>query len=75
MVEIISPTDTAEIIRRKREIYRAAKILLWEIYPQDQSVDVYTPGEAARTYSINDTLLLGDVLPGFSLPVSELFDL
>src|SRR5690606_6731166 len=75
VVEIISPTDTAEIIRRKREIYRAAKILLWEIYPQDQCVDVYTPGEPARTYGINDTLLLGDVLPGFSLPVRELFDL
>jgi Uma2 family endonuclease len=74
VVEIISPTDTAEIIRRKREIYRAARILLWEIYPQDQSVDVYAPDEPMHTYGIDDTLKLGDVLPNFILPVIELFE-
>lgn len=50
-VEIISPTDKAADIREKREIYRQASILLWEIYPQTGSVDVYAPGQPPRIYS------------------------
>jgi Uma2 family endonuclease len=74
VVEIISPTDKAEIIRRKREIYRAAQIWLWEIYPQDQSVDVYPPGLPMRSCGIGDSLELGSLLPGFTLSVQALFE-
>lgn len=73
-VEIISPTDKAEDIRSKREIYRHAGILLWEMYPKSQSMDVYAPGQSPRTYTIDETLDGGDVLPGFSLPMRKLFE-
>ncbi|MBA3867835.1 MAG: Uma2 family endonuclease [Anaerolineae bacterium] len=72
-VEIISPTDKAEAIREKREIYRRAGILLWEIYNKSRSVDVYAPGKPMKTYSMGDVLDGGNVLPGFTLAVAELF--
>jgi Uma2 family endonuclease len=73
VVEIISPTDKAAEIREKRQIYREAGIMLWEIYLQSRSIDVYAPGQAMRTLNEGDTLDGRDLLPGFSLPVSRLF--
>jgi Uma2 family endonuclease len=72
-VEVISPTDKAFDIRSKRQIYRDAGILLWEIYPQAQSIDVYAPNQPTRTLRLEDMLDAGDVLPGFMLAVRELF--
>jgi len=72
-VEVISPTDKAADIRRKRQIYQQAGILLWELYPQAQSVDVYAPGKPTQTVGIDGTLDGGDVLPEFTLPVRALF--
>jgi Uma2 family endonuclease len=73
-VEIISPTDRVGEIRKKREIYRAAEILLWEIYPDEQSIDIYAPGQPMSTYGIEQVLDLGEVIPGFTLAVRELFE-
>jgi Uma2 family endonuclease len=73
VVEIISPTDKPYDIRAKRLIYVAADILYWELYPKSQSIDIYAPGQAMRTVGIGDVLDGGDVLPGFALPVKELF--
>lgn len=73
VVEVISPTDEKPDIKKKRKIYRDAGILLWELYPDSQSIDVYAPGQKKRTFSIDDTLDGGDVLPGFKLPVRQLF--
>lgn len=73
VVEVISPTDEKADIEKKREIYREAGILLWEFYPDKQTVDVYAPGRDKRTFGINDTLDGGDVLPDFKLPVRDLF--
>jgi Uma2 family endonuclease len=73
VVEIVSPTDKAEDIRNKREIYFAAGILLWEMYPKSERIDVYAPGQPIRIYTIDDVLDGGEVLPGFTLAVHELF--
>jgi Uma2 family endonuclease len=72
-VEIISPTDTAQDIRNKREIYLHAGILYWELYPDERSIDVYASGQPKKTYSMGDMLDGGDVLLGFTLTVAELF--
>ena len=73
VVEIISATDKAEDIRNKREIDRDAGILLWEMYPKSERIDVYPPGESMRTVTIDGTLDGGGVLPGFTLSARELF--
>jgi Uma2 family endonuclease len=73
VVEVISPTDKAPDIRAKRQIYIQAGILYWELYPQSPSIDVYAPGQPTRTIELDETLDGGDVLPGFKVPVRELF--
>ena len=73
VVEVVSPTDKPKSIREKRNLYRRAGILQWEIYEDSQSIDVYQPGKEARTLSMDDTLDGGDVLPGFTLAVKEVF--
>jgi len=72
-VEIISPIDRATDIRKKREAYRQAGVLLWEVYPDLLSIDVYAPGKPVHTLTVEDTLNGGDVLPDFSLAVREIF--
>lgn len=72
-VEVISPTDKAPDIRRKREVYQDAGILLWEVYDNLQKIDVYAPGQAPRTVGIDGMLDGGDVLPGFTLAAKALF--
>ena len=73
VVEIISPTDKAEDVRDKRDIYVQAGILLWEVYPRIPSVDVYVSGQPVRTFTLDDVLDGGDVLPDFRLPMLKLF--
>jgi Uma2 family endonuclease len=72
-VEIISPTDKAKDIRKKRKVYRDAGILLWEMYPELPNIDVYAPGKAEQIIGIDGILDGGDVLPGFTLAVRDIF--
>jgi len=72
-VEIISPNDKANEVSSKRQIYLHAGILYWEIYYPKQRVDVYAPGQPPKSYSMGDVLDGGDVLPGFTVAVAELF--
>lgn len=73
VVEIISPTDKAVNIRTKREIYIEAGILYWEMYPDLRRGDVYAPGQPVRTVGMDGILDGGAVLPGFELPVKDIF--
>jgi Uma2 family endonuclease len=72
-VEIISPTDKAKDIHKKRKVYRQAGILLWEIYPESQNVDVYAPGKPLEEFDINGVIEVGDFLAGFKLAVRDIF--
>jgi Uma2 family endonuclease len=72
-VEIISPTDRAPDIRDKRNIYVEAGILYGELYPEKRGMDIYAPGQPVRTISIDGILDGGAVLPGFALPLQDMF--
>jgi len=73
-VEVLSPTNTANEIAEKVETYlRAGVRLVWLVNPARQTVTVHTPDHVARTLFADDTLDGGDVLPGFSVRVGELF--
>lgn len=74
VVEVVSPTDKATESRDKRQIYLQAGILYWELYPEDQSVDVYAPGQQMRTYHAGDVIDVGNLFPGFTLALSDLFE-
>lgn len=77
-IEVISPSDlkNPKRIRAKLEAYQQAKIpLVWLLYRNRQQVEVYVYGKLVRVAELNDTLDGGDVLPGFSITVKEIFDI
>ena len=73
-VEIVSPTNTAEEMKRKRrEYFRGGAKLVWEVDPPAPTVAVYSGPKKHITLTENDTLDGGTVLPGFELPVKRWF--
>jgi Uma2 family endonuclease len=73
-VEVKSPTDSKRELRMKAEIYlRFGTKIVWLIFPEDKRVEVYVPGEDVREFGLDDSLDGGDVLPGFTLSVQDIF--
>ena len=73
-VEVISPSNTAREMERKLQDYLAAGVrLVWYVYPGPQEVHVYT-AERHDVLTIDQELSGGDVLPGFALPLRQLFE-
>lgn len=73
-VEVISPSNTAREISDKVMMYLdAGSTLVWVVEPVRRIVTVYRSDRTARILSDSDTLDGGDVLPGFSLPVADIF--
>ena len=74
-VEVISPTDIAEEVETKLDEYlRAGVRLVWFVYLPTRNVWAYKPDGTAKRYRTTDLLPGDDVLPGFSVPVAELFE-
>ena len=59
--------------RKRREYFAAGTRLVWEVNPRRRTVTVYTGPRTSTRLTETDTLTGGDVLPGFSLPLAELF--
>ncbi|NNJ13245.1 Uma2 family endonuclease [Chloroflexales bacterium ZM16-3] len=73
-VEVVSPNDTAGEVRAKvREYLAAGTAAVWVVYPSTREVIAHTPDGMARTYGPGETLEMPELLPGFSLAISELF--
>lgn len=74
-VEVISKGNTrAEMRRKLREYFDAEVRLVWFLYPKSRAARVYTSPERFSRLTEEDSLDGGDVLPGFSLSLRELFD-
>jgi Uma2 family endonuclease len=74
VVEILSPSDTQEIIDQKMDTYRGAGVpLIWVIDPHDQTVTVYRPDAAPELVNVNQDLTAEPHLPGFRVSVATLF--
>jgi len=72
-VEVVSPEDAADEVDEKVQLYlRYGVRLVWVVYPKTKAIIVHTADSMYRL-SVNDTLDGGDVLPGFTLKVSEIF--
>jgi Uma2 family endonuclease len=73
-VEVKSPDDTYKRMREKAEYYIANGCrLVWLIFPEKRLVEVYYPNADIEILMENDSLDGHDVLPGFTLPIHELF--
>ena len=72
-VEVISPSNEAADIHHKiRQLLAAGTTLVWIVYPSTRTVEVHSHSGAA-TLEGDDALSGGDVLPGFEVPVREIF--
>lgn len=73
VVEVVSPSDEAEDLERKLSEYREAGVpLIWVVYPGTRSAQVLTQ-KSRLDVGANGDLDGGNVLPGFSLSLEELF--
>lgn len=74
VVEIVSPSETAEDVHQKVADYlRAGTRLLWLVYPASQAVMEYRSPMEARQLTVEDDLDGGEVVPGFRYPLKRLF--
>ena len=74
VVEALSPGNTRAEMERKRSVYFAAGVeLVWEADPLARTVVVWSGPDADTTLREGDTLTGGGVLPGFSVPLDDLF--
>ncbi len=73
-VEVLSRGNTrGEMVRKRSEYFRAGVRLVWEIDPRARTVRVYTSETAYTDLVATDTLDGGAVLPGFAVPLADLF--
>lgn len=70
--EIVSPSESAADIEAKSIAYleAGARAVVW-IYPRTRTVHIL--GEGERRLNERDTLELSSILPGWTLPVRDLF--
>lgn len=75
-IEVLSPGNTVKEMAIKLEEYAKAGVrLVWYVDPDRKEVDVYPKGNPRRkkTVGLDGVLDGGDVLPGFTLPVADIF--
>jgi len=73
-IEVLSASNTEGEMQRKLHDYFTAGVrLVWYIDPQTRSAKSYTAEDQCVELVESQSLSGGDVLPGFELPLKELF--
>ncbi len=73
-VEVISPNNTFEELHQKIvEYFDNGCCLVWVINPDEKTVLVYHKPQPDKLLNVTDNLDGEDILPGFTLSVSDLF--
>ena len=73
-VEVLSAGNTPGEMARKRQEYFAAGVhFVWQVDPDTRTVEVFTAPDQSTVLHEAQTLAGGTVLPGFTLPLQELF--
>ena len=71
-VEVVSPSNTtSELETKVLEYLDAGTLIVWVIDPDTRTARVYS-GNEARIVRESDMLSAGDVVPGFSVVLSEI---
>ena len=75
IVEILSPSDTWSELQIKLAEYFAIDVkLMWVVDPALKQIHVFKALDQMQLFTPEDELTGGDVLPGFSTPVSAIFE-
>lgn len=76
-VEVKSPgNEPIEMFDKVETYLRYGSRMVWVLYPKEKIVRIFTPAPAGYHVEIRteaDTLTGGNILPGFSVPVADLF--
>jgi Uma2 family endonuclease len=72
--EVLSPSETPRTIHRKLKQYLAAGVKeVWLIDPEAREVEIWTgPTLPDRALAVGEALV-SPLLPGFALPLTDLF--
>ena len=74
VVELVSPNEFAYDLHAKLADHQSAGVpLIWVIFPNLLTVDVYQNGSPTRHLTAADELIGDPVLPGFRVKVADLF--
>lgn len=72
MIEIASPHQGAELAEKVEFYLHNGARRVWVADPQRKCVDIYSPDSQPRKIAAGG-ILTDDLLPGFALPIAELF--
>jgi Uma2 family endonuclease len=73
-IEVLSKSNTpAEMARKCAEYFQAGVRQVWQVDRFALTVTMFTSAMDSRVLTSDDTIDGGDVLPGFSLKVADLF--
>lgn len=74
-VEVVSPNE--DVLKKVNEYLSTGCQIVWTVYADERRVYVFTLDESNNLkgvpHGIDDILSGGDVLPGFKLPVKDIF--
>ena len=74
-IEVVSPTNLAEdLLAKVDEYFQAGVRQVWVVYPAAARVHVHESPTQIRVLGRGDELDGGPLLPGFRLPLAELFE-
>jgi Uma2 family endonuclease/ADP-ribose pyrophosphatase YjhB (NUDIX family) len=75
VVEVMSPDDTwNEIHEKLEEYFEVGVLIVWVVDPQREEIHVYRSLDDRTRLTTADELTAEDVLPGFRVPVAEIFE-
>ncbi|HVA47519.1 MAG TPA: Uma2 family endonuclease [Pirellulales bacterium] len=73
-VEVLSEDNTPKEMSRKLDDYFDAGVrLVWFVDPRKRTVEAFSGKKSSKVLAEPETLTGGKVLPGFSVPLEELF--
>ena len=74
VVEVFSSDGRwSELSRKAQEYLAAGALRVWLVHPRKREITVHCAGAPSETFGVGDTLRDEEILPGFSLPLSDLF--
>ena len=75
VVEVVSPSNSRREVHDKAVMWLShGARLVWVVHPDTRTVDVHRANGDVSTVGGDDDLDGGDVLPGFSCALSDIFD-
>ena len=74
VVEVLSPGDSwSEVMNKLEEYFNIGVLAVWVVDPKKQHIYVYRSLTEVERFTRGDSLPGGEALPGFKIPLAELF--